>query len=85
METKTLERLTQNIHRRFPEMAGVKPKVRKQPLPKSNKATNDKGAEQNYLLTFNAAVQGPGGQKITRWVRVVATPQGKIVKISTSK
>ncbi len=85
METKTLERLTQNIHRRFPEMAGVKPKVRKQPLPKSSHTAKDKGVEQNYLLTFNAVVQGPGGQEITRWVRVVATPQGKIVKISTSK
>ena len=85
METKTLETLTKNIHRRFPEVAGVKPKVRKQPLPKSSPAAKDKGTEDNYLLTFNTVVEGPGGQKIPRWVRVVATPQGKIVKISTSK
>lgn len=84
METKTLEALTKNIHRRFPEVAGVKPKVRKQPLPKSSPAAKE-GTERNYLLTFNASVQGPGGQKIPRWVRVVATPGGKIVKISTSK
>ena len=85
METKTLETLTKNIQRRFPEVAGVKPKVRKQPLPKSSPAGKGKEAEDNYLLTFNTVVQGPGGQKIPRWVRVVATPQGKIVKISTSK
>jgi hypothetical protein len=85
MEPKILETLTKNIHRRFPEVAGIKPKVRKQPIPKSSQAQKEKPGTQNYLLTFNTVVQGPAGQKIARWIRVVATPQGKIVKISTSK
>ena len=85
MEPKTIETLTKSIHRRFPEVAGIKPKVRKQPIPKSGQAQSNKSGEQNYLLTFNTVVQGPGGQKIPRSIRVVATPQGKIVKISTSK
>jgi hypothetical protein len=85
MDPKTIETLIKNIHRRFPEVTGIKPKVRKQPIPKSGQTHSNKSGEQNYLLTFQTVVQGPGGQKIPRSIRVVATPQGKIVKISTSK
>lgn len=85
MEPKTIEALTRKIHRQFPEVAGVRPKVRKQPIPKSDQAEKADADQQNYLLTFNTVGKGPGGQNIPRWIRVVATPQGKILKISTSK
>lgn len=83
MEPKKIESITNDIHRRFPEVAGIKPKVRKQLVAKSEgPIPPDK---QNYLLTFNTNAKGPNGQVIPRWVRVVATPKGKIVKITTSK
>jgi len=85
MEPKTIETLSNKIYRKFPEVSGVKPKVRKQPIPKSAKGNPVDPGKRNYLLTFKTTVKGPGGQSIPRWVRVVATPKGKIVKISTSK
>ena len=85
MDPKTIESITKDIHRRFPEVAGIKPKVRKQPRPKSGQQKLSKPDKQNYLLSFKANAKGPGGQVIPRWVRVVATPRGKIIKITTSK
>ncbi len=85
MEPKTIESISKEIYRRFPEVEGIKPKVRKQPVPKSKGGVSIHPDQQNYLLTYNSTVKGPGGQTIPRWVRVVATPNGKIVKISTSK
>ena len=83
MEPNKIESITNDIHRRFPEVAGIKPKVRKQPVAASDEPIPPE--KRNYLLTFNTKVKGPNGQVIPRWVRVVATPKGKIVKISTSK
>jgi len=85
MEPKKIESITADILRRFPEVAGVKPKVRKQPLPKSQTGKVIHPDQQNYLLTFTTNVTAPGGQTIPRWVRVVVTPKGKIIKITTSK
>jgi hypothetical protein len=84
MDPELVKIITKNIHRRFPNFNRVKPKVRKQPLPKEQreKIHPDK---RNYLLTFKKNAVGPNGQVIPRWVRVVATPRGKIVKITTSK
>jgi hypothetical protein len=85
MEPKKIESITSDIHRRFPEVAGIKPKVRKQPIPKSQGSKSVPSDEQNYLLTFKTTVQGPGGQPIPRMVRVVASPKGKIIKVTTSR
>ncbi len=85
MDPKVIEALTQQVHRRFPEFAGVKAKVRKQPLPKGGGRKPVRPEKRNYLLTFKKDVRGPGGLTITRWVRVVASPKGKIIKITTSK
>jgi hypothetical protein len=85
MEPQKIETISRDIHRRFPEVEGIKPKVRKQPLPKSKGGKTISPGKQNYLLTYKTSVNGPGGQTIPRWVRVVATPKGKILKISTSK
>lgn len=85
MEPKTIEFISNSIYRRFPEVAGIKPKVRKQPIPSNQGPATIPADKRNYLLTFNIQVKGPGGQIIPRWVRVVASPKGKIIKISTSK
>jgi hypothetical protein len=84
VEAKTIETISKNVHRRYPEVSGTKPTVRKQPIPKSaqNKIT---AAKPNYLLTYKKEAKGPLGKSIPCWVRVVATPDGKILKITTSK
>ena len=84
MEPEIVEKLEKNIYRRFPEVKGIKPKIRKQPIPKSQEGKIIK-SKQNYLLTFKKELRGPLGKKIPRWVRVVVTPKGKIIKITTSK
>ena len=84
MDPKALENITKQIHSRFPEVAGKKPTVRKQPQPNSKKRRGSPD-NQNYLLTFKGKAKGPGGQDIQRLVRVVASPSGKIIKITTSK
>jgi len=84
MDPELVLTLTKDIHRRFPVVAEIKPKVRKQPVPKGH-SDNIPPEKRNYLLTFKKEAEGPGGQIIPRWVRVVVSPQGKIIKITTSK
>jgi len=85
MESKIVDKIANTVYGKFPEVAGVKPKVRKQPLPNSQKSKSSDPDKQNYLLTFNKKVKGPKGQTIPRYVRVVASLKGKIIKITTSK
>jgi hypothetical protein len=84
MEPKIVEMISKNIHRRYPEVSGIKPTVRKQSLPKSAQSKII-ATKSNFLLTYKKNSRGPMGKSIPRWVRVVATPKGKIVKITTSK
>ena len=85
MEPETVDSISKSIHRRFPEVAGVKPKVRKQQIPESQKHKFNNPGKRNYLLTYKKNIKGPKGQTIPRWVRVVANPNGRIIKITTSK
>ena len=85
MEPKAIDSITKSIHRKFPEVSGAKPTVRKQSQPSSNRNKENDPDKTQYLLTFKKNVKGPKGQSIPRWVRVVASNKGKIIKISTSK
>jgi hypothetical protein len=85
MDPKIAELIRTQIYRRFPEVEGVKPTIRKQPVPDTYKGKKSDAGERNYLFTFKSHVSGPGGQKIPRYIRVVVTPAGKILKVSTSK
>ncbi len=77
MDTKTIQAINKKVAQRFPEVASVKPKVQQQTI-KGKK-------DPNYLLIYKAQAKGPGGVKIRRNVRVVATAKGKIVKMTTSR
>jgi hypothetical protein len=83
MDPKLVQSISNRVYKKFPEIAGKKPQVRKQrtngSLAKSAKPS------ANYLLTFRGIGKGPGGRKIPRLVRVVANTRGKILKISTSR
>jgi hypothetical protein len=81
MDPEIVEEISEKIYRKFPEVAGIKPKVRKQPVPKNA----PKPKTPTYLITFNRNMRGPGGKSIPRWVRVAVTPRGKIIKTTTSR
>jgi hypothetical protein len=84
MDTNVLKAVVTQIHRRFPEFAGVQPKVRKQDAPQPKSLL----APQTYLLTFHSlarAETSTGSKSIPRWVRVVINEQGKILKVTTSR
>ncbi len=81
MDPEVVAAITKKIQRQFPQVAHARPKIRQQTTPAGQKP----GAPPVYLLTFQADAQGPQGIKIPQWVRVAATPQGKILKITTSK
>jgi hypothetical protein len=83
MDPKTIQKISTQVYRQFPEVSGVKPKVR--PRPASGKSSSQNGSSETYLLTFQGMASLGSGKSMPRLVRVVATPQGKILKISTSR
>jgi len=71
MEKAVLNKINRSVYKRFPEMEGVKPKKRK--------------LGESVRLTYTAEVLTEDGKKLKRVVQVVATEQGKILKITTSR
>ena len=80
MDPKLVRAISKRIYAQFPEVAGVQPKIRLQPVP----AGAARPVSRIYLLTFHARVAGPAGKMIPRWVRVTSDVQGRILKTSTS-
>ena len=81
MDPKIVNAISKDVYRRFPEVDGKKPKVQRQAKPK-----NKSSASTNiYLLTYQAKVEVQGGKSIDRYVRVVATEKGNIIKMTTSR
>jgi hypothetical protein len=85
MDSKTIQSISKKIYRRFPEVDGVKPSLRKQKIPGTKRDKPSNLENHNYLLTFKNTVKGPGSQKIQRIIRVVTSSSGKIIKTTTSK
>jgi hypothetical protein len=81
MEPKIVEAITRKVYSRFPEVEGKKPRVRRQKPPASAQGTT----APRFLLTYRGSASGPNGKTIPRWVRVVASEKGKIIKITTSR
>ena len=76
MDARILDDVIKKIQRRFPEMAGIRPKVHTQRASEAN---------GTYLLVFQNHARVAGGQSLPRAVRVVVNEDGKILKISTSR
>lgn len=79
MNAKLLKSISSQVYKRFPELAGVNPKVQPQSTPKSLTA------QTNYLITYSGMVKVADGKSFLRIVRVVASAQGKILKMTTSR
>lgn len=81
MESDAVEIISRSIYKQFPEFSGTKPKIRQQPAPQ----TGSIAKTPTYLLTYEKKVSVSGGKSLNRWVRVTASKEGKILKISTSR
>ena len=77
MDPKVVEKITKKVYSKFPELKGSKPKV------KQSKTISSQ--QSNFVLTYNTISKDIRGNKIPRSVRVVANPNGKIIKMSTSR
>ncbi len=75
MKAKLIDKISEEVYRKHPDIKGVKPKI----TPREGDTSED------TLLVYKKKVSGPGGKKINRIVRAVADGKGKIKKISTSK
>jgi hypothetical protein len=69
---QSLASICEQVYRRFPEISGVQPRVQEQ------------GVDQ-LLLVFHGSARTADGKSISRTVRVVVSPAGKIVKMTTSR
>lgn len=86
LDPKIIKKVSDHVYKRFPEVSGVKPKIRKQTSSqRSNK--NGKSAKNiyNFLLIFRGRVDLGNGKKMDRRVRVVVDDRGKILKMTTSR
>lgn len=84
MDTNILKSIVAQIHRRYPEFAHSQPRVRLQKAPQSKPGL----LEPTYLLTFHSKARASSGKEpksLPRWMRVVVSHKGKIIKITTSR
>lgn len=72
METRLIQSICKKVYERFPEMKGSQPGVQSNP-------------EGNVLLIFKGKGTTLDGKTIQRTVRVVASKDGKIMKLTTSR
>jgi hypothetical protein len=85
LDPKTIRAVTRYVYQKFPELAGVQPKVR---LRQPSQAKSNPGYTTNdptYLFTYQNKAPLPGGHSLERWVRVVVNAAGKILKVTTSR
>jgi hypothetical protein len=75
MKAKLIDKVSQEVYRKHPDLKGVKPKVTSREGDKSS----------DTLLVYQKKISGPGGKKINRIVRAVVDEKGKVKKLSTSK
>ena len=80
MDPKLRKQVVAEVHKLYPEFAGIRPKVRVQGQKPSD--------HPKYLLTFKGtaiAKSSTGNKKMSRYLRVVVDSKGKILKVTTSK
>ena len=79
MNPKILKNISMQVYRHFPELEGANPKVQPQTMSKSLIE------QKNYLIIYRGTIKTSEGKSMQRIVRVVATAQGKILKMTTSR
>ena len=72
MDQKTLDMICKQVYQKFPEVKGIKPKVKAY-------------SETQSLLLFQTRSETADGRSLPRTIRVVVDQSGKIAKMSTSR
>lgn len=72
MNRQVISSICSQVYRRFPQVAGASPQVQDRP--------NDQ-----VLLIFRGTSKTADGRALSHTVRVVAGPDGKIIKMTSSK
>jgi hypothetical protein len=72
MDEKTISSICKQVYQKFPQVKGVKPKVKAQP-------------GDNTLLVFQSKAVTASGQSMPCSVRVTVAPNGHITKMSSSR
>jgi CRISPR/Cas system endoribonuclease Cas6 (RAMP superfamily) len=72
MDRQTLEKIKNNIYKKFPEVSGSNP-------------TKKPYGDDKILLVFKGKVSTANGKTMDRVVRVVVDANGKIIKTTTSR
>jgi hypothetical protein len=72
MDTQLIDLVCKHVYQRFPDLKGSSPSV--QPY-----------AGDKFLLIFAGSAKAADGRTIRKTVRVVAGPDGKIIKLTTSR
>lgn len=72
MEQRVITAISNKIYQRFPEIKGARPSVQEQ-------------TTGHFLLIYKGAAQTADGRSIDRTVRVVASAEGKLIKVTTSR
>ena len=79
MNQKMISKISKSVYKQFPEVLGSSPKVKQRPQAKSIDSI------PTYVLTYKAVSKDENGRKFPRQIRVVAHPNGKILRMSTSR
>ncbi len=74
MKKEAVEKVTHKVVRQFPEMEGIEPAVK-----------SEQGGDDRYLMTYKGAFALPDGNTMKRIVHVVASEQGDVIRMSTSR
>jgi hypothetical protein len=86
LDPKIIRNISEKVYKRFPEVTGVNPTIRKQAVGKTNsESKNEVKVTPSYLLTYRGSVDIGNGKKMERFVRVVVNGSGKILKMTTSR
>ena len=74
MKTEAVQKVSHKVVRQFPEMEGIKPAVK-----------SEKGSDDRFLMTYKGAFDLPDGNTMKRIVHVVASEEGDVIRMSTSR
>ena len=80
MNQKQVDRISVEIYRRFPEVNGKKPQVRKRQFAKKRSISRS----NTYSLTYRGQSKTLFNKTIPFYVRVIVNENGKILKITMS-
>lgn len=81
MDGKALDAVCKQVYRRFPEVAGCRPRVQAQGVTSRTSGST----KSNFLLIFHGKGITEDGRTLTRTIRVVADEKGKILKVTSSR